>query len=63
MKRAGEPERPHDEHLSEQDRENQRDAAGMIAEAMQARDQQRNGQHQHVIGVDEDQPMKIMNGH
>ena len=60
MKRAGEAERPHDEQLAKQDRENQHNAAGMIAEAMEARDEQRNRQHQQVIGVDEDQPMKIM---
>jgi hypothetical protein len=62
MQRAGETERPHDQHLPEQHREYQRDAAGMIAEAMQARDQQRNGQHEHVVGVDEDEPAKVVNG-
>lgn len=62
MQRAGETERPHDQHLPEQHREHQRDAAGMIAEAMQARDQQRNGQHEHVVGVDEDEPAKVVNG-
>ena len=52
--------RPDDEHVHDQDQQGERHRADVLAEAMQARDQQRQHRHQHVVEVDRKQALEVV---
>src|SRR5882672_7117011 len=60
LKIAGEAEQAHNERMSEQNQESQGNCTNVLTEAMQLRNEHRHEDHEDVVDIDDDQPIKIV---